>query len=75
MSLIPSNTWRDDPVGALHGPGISRPLNTAAARPFRLRITPQRGAAMIVTLSAETKRLAAVYAQNRWPESTVQLLS
>lgn len=74
MSLIPSNTWRDDPAGALYGPGLSRPSNDAAARPYRLRITLPRGAALIVTLHAETDRLAVTYAQNRWPGAQVRLL-
>jgi len=29
MSLIPSNTWRDDPAGATYGPGVSRAADTA----------------------------------------------
>jgi hypothetical protein len=74
MSLIPSNTWRDDPTGATYGPGVSRAANAAAARPYRLRIAPARGAALIVTLHAETSRLAITYAQNRWPGAKVQLL-
>lgn len=74
MSLTPPNTWRDDPAGALYGPGLSRPSNDAAARPYRLRITPTRGAAMIVTLRAETRRLALTYARNRWPDAQVSLL-
>ena len=74
MSLIPSNTWRDDPAGALYGPGLSRPANEAAARTSRLRVTPSRGAAMIVTLRAETRRLAVTYARNRWPDAQVVLL-
>lgn len=74
MTLIPSNTWRDDPAGASYGPGLSRPTNEAAARPYRLRISPPRGAALIVTLQAETSSLAINYAQNRWPGARVQLL-
>lgn len=74
MSLIPSNTWRDDDANASHGPGISRPANDASARPYRLRVTPSRGAAMIVTLRAETRRLAVTYARNRWPDAQVVLL-
>ena len=74
MSLIPAHTWRDDDANASHGPGISRPANGAAAHPYRLRIAPPRGAALIVTLHAETDRLAITYAQNRWPGAQVRLL-
>lgn len=74
MSLIPSNTWRDDPSGACYGAGVSRPANPAAARPYRLRVQPERGAPLIVTLAAETTRLALTYARNRWPGAQVRLL-
>lgn len=75
MTLITSNTWRDDPAGAQHGPGISRPSDDAAARPYRLRVQPRRGAALIVTLHAESERLAVCYAQNRWPDSRIRPLN
>jgi hypothetical protein len=71
MNRIASNSWDDAPAGAQHGPGISRAANPAAARTFRLRVAPPRGAAMIVTLRAESKRLAVRYAANRWPEATI----
>jgi hypothetical protein len=73
MSLIPSNTWDDDPAGAQYGPGVSRALDARAARPFRLRVRPARGAAMVVTLQAEAQELAVRYAENRWPGATVTL--
>lgn len=69
-----SHTWKDDPAGAQHGPGISRPADAAAARAYRLRVQPPRGAALIITLHAETDRLAVCYAQNRWPGARVSLL-
>lgn len=72
--MIPPNTWRDDPPGACYGAGVSRPANPAASRPYRLRVQPERGAPLIVTLAAETGRLAITYAQSRWPGSRVQLL-
>jgi hypothetical protein len=70
-----AHTWADDPDGALHGPGISRPSDAAAARPYRLRVQPRRGAALIVTLHAESERLAVCYAQNRWPDSRITPLT
>ena len=71
VSAITSNTWRDDPQGAQHGPGVSRAVDAAAARPFRLRVRPPRGAALLITLYAESERLAICYAQNRWPGHTI----
>ncbi len=75
MSLILSNTWRDDPAGATYGPGVSRAANGAKVRPFRLRVKQPHETALVVTLHAETKAKAKLYASNRWPLAQVQLLT
>lgn len=73
MSKIASLTWNDE-AGARLGPGVSRAADGASTRPFRVRVRLSRGTPMVVTLQAETKARALRYAQNRWPDSTVELI-
>lgn len=73
MKQIASLTWNDDQASRL-GPGVSRPVDGTSTRSFRVRVRLNRGAPMVVTLQAETKARALRYAQNRWPESTVELI-
>lgn len=64
--------WNDGENTARYGAGISRPLTTKGTRQFKLRVQTSTGSPMILTMRAENKRAAIKYAQNRWPNSSVE---
>jgi hypothetical protein len=66
--------WNDDDNSARHGAGISRPAAIKGTRQFKLRVKTLTGSPMILTMRAENKRAAIKYAQNRWPNSSVEAL-
>lgn len=55
------------------GPGISRPINSAGTRLYRLRVKRPGSPVMAVTLPAENKKSAMRYAINRWPDCSVEV--
>ncbi len=67
-------TWRDEPDNSKHGEGVSRPRHGARTREFRVHVRKLGAEPMIWITQAETKRHALRYAQNRWPNATVEVL-
>jgi len=65
--------WREDQP-TRSGPGISRPMPGAATAMYHLRVKPLHGAAMKVTLKAESPAHAKRYAEARWPEAKVEFV-
>lgn len=68
-------TWQDDNSKARLGEGISRPLAKQRTHTFELRIQPRAGRPMKVWLPAPDKKTALVYAANRWPDATAEVVA
>lgn len=68
--------WRDD---AAHEPklgdGISRPRPDEHTRLFTVEVQPPGAKSLRLTTPAPSATAALTYAQNRWPQATVKLLS
>jgi hypothetical protein len=56
------------------GVGVSRPDPKARTREYRLLVRFPKTQPMRVVLQAENKTKALHYAQNRWPESAIEIL-
>lgn len=67
-------TWQEDSAARL-GEGISRPHAKQATRTFELRIQPAAGRPMKVWLPAPDAQTALVYAGNRWPDATAEVVA
>jgi len=65
--------WAEDGPTSQHGDGISRPRPKARTREYRLIVYPQGAKPMTWTTQAESKRHAIRYAENRWPNATVEV--
>ena len=65
--------WRDEPDDSKHGEGVSRPRPGARTREFRVIVRKPFTQPMVWITQAETKRHALRYAQNRWPNATVEV--
>jgi len=72
--LIPGRLPQEGPEPKL-GPGISRPKPQESTREFQLEVKRPGCRPMRITLPAPTKAKAIRYCQNRWPDSTVEVLS
>jgi len=71
----PGLSWNDDDPAASIGPGQSRPLPGVRTKMYRMVVKPINGPKIVVQLPAESKKRAQVYAENRWPGSTVSSVS
>jgi hypothetical protein len=56
------------------GPGVSRPSSAAHARLHQMRVKCPGSAVMTVSLLAENRHCALRYAQNRWPDCSVEMI-
>lgn len=56
------------------GDGISRPMPDALTSLYRVRVKLPGNQPMIVTMAAENRNRAALYASNRWPQAAVEVL-
>lgn len=56
------------------GEGISRPTAKARTREFRLLVRFAKTQPMRVVMQAETAKRALHYAQNRWPEASIEII-
>ena len=65
--------WREDNQGR-HGEGISRPLPKAKTKLYTLIVYKSGARPMTMTMRAESKAAAITYAQNRWPNATVEAM-
>lgn len=65
----------DDQLKAKIGEGISRPVEGAKTKQFKLLVRMEAGQPMKVTLWAESKPRALKYARNRWPTAAVEVLA
>ena len=63
--------WREDNQGR-HGEGISRPVPKAKTKLYTLIVYKSGAMPMTMTMRAESKTAAITYAQNRWPNATVE---
>ena len=63
--------WREDNQGR-HGEGISRPVPKAKTKLYTLIVYKSGAMPMTLTMRAESKTAAITYAQNRWPNATVE---
>lgn len=54
-----------------YGNGISRPAPKARTRTYRVEVILDGDQKMIVTMPAESKKKAQLYAQNRWPSAKI----
>ena len=63
--------WREDNQGR-YGEGISRPVHKARTRLYNLIVYKSGAMPMTLTMRAENKTAAITYAQNRWPNATVE---
>lgn len=68
-------TWHEDEAKACIGEGVSRPVQGAKTKPFKLLVRMETGSPMRVELWAESKKRAVMYAKNRWPAAAVELLA
>ena len=68
--------WRtDDAETGSYGEGISRPRQNARVKDFTVLITMPQAKPIKWHTRAESKRAAAKYASNRWPQAvTVEVL-
>ena len=64
--------WGEEEQG-VYGDGISRPKHGVKTREFRVIVYPKGAQPMTWITRAESKRDALRYAQNRWPNATVEL--
>jgi hypothetical protein len=65
--------WREDNQGR-HGEGISRPVPKAKTKLYTLIVYKSGARPMTMTMRAESKAAAITYAQNRWPNATVEAM-
>ena len=65
--------WRED-NHSRHGEGISRPVHKARTKLYNLIVYKSGSMPMTVTMRAENKTAAITYAQNRWPNATVEVM-
>jgi hypothetical protein len=63
--------WREENQGR-YGEGISRPVHKARTRLYNLIVYKSGAMPMTLTMRAENKTAAITYAQNRWPNATVE---
>lgn len=56
------------------GEGVSRPKNSARTRLYNLLVTFTQTKPMRMSIRAESKRHAIKYANNRWPQATIEVL-
>lgn len=64
-------SFADVDPASQHGVGISRPSPKARTRNYRVEVWLDGNQKMIVTMPAESKRRAQLYAKNRWPSATI----
>jgi len=67
-------SWQDNGTARM-GEGISRPHAKQRTRTFELLVQPAAGRPMKVWLPAPDKKTALVYAANRWPDSTAEVVA
>ena len=65
--------WREDDH-ARYGEGISRPVHKARTKLYNLIVYKSGSMPMTITMRAENKTAAITYAQNRWPNATVEAM-
>ena len=63
--------WREENQGR-YGEGISRPVSKAKTKLYNLIVYKSGSMPMTMTMRAENKTAAITYAQNRWPNATVE---
>lgn len=63
--------WREDNQGR-YGDGISRPVPKSRTKLYTLIVYKSGSMPMTMTMRAENKAAAITYAQNRWPNATVE---
>ena len=63
--------WREENQGR-YGEGISRPVSKAKTKLYNLIVYKSGAMPMTITMRAENKTAAITYAQNRWPNATVE---
>ena len=63
--------WREENQGR-YGEGISRPVSKAKTKLYTLIVYKSGSMPMTMTMRAENKTAAITYAQNRWPNATVE---
>lgn len=63
--------WREENQGR-YGEGISRPVPKAKTKLYTLIVYKSGSMPMTMTMRAENKTAAITYAQNRWPNATVE---
>jgi hypothetical protein len=63
--------WREDNQGR-YGDGISRPVPKSRTKLYTLIVYKSGSTPMTITMRAENKAAAITYAQNRWPNATVE---
>lgn len=67
-------SWQDNGAARM-GEGISRPHAKQRTRTFALLVQPAAGRPMKVWLPAPDKKTALVYAANRWPDATAEVVA
>jgi hypothetical protein len=66
--------WRTDPEEqGIYGEGISRPRHGTRVKEYRLMVFPSGAKPMLWITKAENVSAAIRYAQNRWPNATVEV--
>ena len=65
--------WREDNQGR-YGDGISRPVPKSRTKLYTLIVYKSGSMPMTMTMRAENKTAAITYAQNRWPNATVEAM-
>ena len=63
--------WREENQGR-YGEGISRPVSKAKTKLYTLIVYKSGSMPMTMTMRAENKTAAITYAQNRWPNATIE---
>jgi len=68
--------WKENPEHEPKlGDGISRPRPDEPTRLFTVEVKPPGAKSLRLTTPAPSAAAALTYAQNRWPQATVKLLS
>jgi len=66
--------WRTPPEEqGIYGEGISRPRHGVRTKEYRLMVFPGGAKPMLWITRAENVNAAIRYAQNRWPNATVEV--
>ena len=65
--------WREEDQSR-HGEGISRPVAKAKTKLYTLIVYKSGFMPMTTTMRAENKAAAITYAQNRWPNATIEAM-